>query len=196
MNHVRIGIAASLLTCVPSIAYAHTGIGVATGLVHGVAHPLSGADHLLAMVAVGILATQLGRRALWALPATFVGLMIGGFVLAASGIALPGVELVIMASVIVLGTVVARAGAMPMIVAVAMVGTFALFHGHAHGAEMPGAVHAGTYLAGFALATALLHGAGIGLTLALRTRAAPRHALVERLAGVAIVLAGIGLLLG
>lgn len=196
MNRVRIGIACSLLTFVPSIAHAHTGAGMATGLAHGFAHPLTGVDHLLAMVAVGILAAQLGGRSLWTLPTTFVGVMIGGFLLAASGVALPGVELAIMASVIVLGALVARARAMPIIAAVAMVGTFALFHGHAHGAEMPGAAHAATYLAGFAIATALLHGAGVALTLALRTHVSARHALVERLAGAAIALVGIGLLLG
>ncbi|MGH7445593.1 MAG: HupE/UreJ family protein, partial [Longimicrobiales bacterium] len=149
MSHVRTGLVVSLLTVIPSIAHAHTGMGASTGLIHGFAHPLAGADHLLAMVAVGIFAAQRGGRALWALPATFVGVMIAGFLLARGGIAMPGVEPVILASLLALGLLLAGAVRLPPLAAATTVGAFAIFHGLAHGAEMPAGNMALSFSAGF-----------------------------------------------
>ncbi|TCO72012.1 HupE/UreJ family protein [Rhodovulum euryhalinum] len=152
----------------------------------GFSHPMFGADHILAMVAVGLWAVTLGGRALWALPAAFVGAMSLGFGLALAGAPLPMVEPMILASVLVLGVLVALAVRLPLAAGAAVVGALALFHGHAHGAEMGGAA-ALAYLGGFALATALLHGAGVLGGWALARFGGP---LVARGAGV--LVAGLG----
>jgi len=148
------------LTLMPAMAYAHPGHGT-SGLVSGLSHPLFGLDHLLAMVAVGLCAAKLGGAARWLLPMLFVGVMVLGGGLAIAGMHLPGVELGIVASVIVLGMllIVARSGA--TLPAALLVSGFALFHGYAHGAEMPAAAGAATYAFGFALATAGLHAFGL-----------------------------------
>lgn len=187
----------ALLTalCAASIAApaaAHTGHGL-DGLAAGFLHPLHGVDHLLAMVAVGAWAAQQGGRAVWALPAAFVGVMAAGGLLGSSGLALAGAESVILASVLVLGAVVAAAAKLPLRVAAPVVGAFALFHGVAHGAELPEAANAPAYAAGFAAATALLHAAGIALAFAL-SGAKPRLAL--RALGAAQVGAGVLLAAG
>ncbi|MDO5612515.1 MAG: HupE/UreJ family protein [Paracoccus sp. (in: a-proteobacteria)] len=168
----------------PQVALAHPGHDAGT-LAAGIAHPLGGADHVLAMVALGVLAAQLGGRAVWQLPATFVGAMLAGGVAGAAGLPFAGVEPVILASVIVLGVLVALALRLPMAVLLAAVAVFGAAHGWAHGAEGP-ATGLLAYAAGFALATALLHGAGIAAA-----RLAP--ALVLRLAGAATGLAGAAL---
>jgi len=137
--------------------------GSAAGLLSGLAHPVSGADHVLAMVAVGLWGAQLGLPALWLLPVTFPLLMaIGGF-LGLVGIPLPGVEVGIALSAIVLGLAVALAVRPPFWVAAAMVGVFAIFHGHAHGTELPVGESGLLYSLGFVVATGMLHAAGIGL---------------------------------
>jgi len=130
-------IAAAALVMFPDVALAHTGDGAACGLTHGFMHPLGVLDHVLAMVAVGLYATMIGGRALWSVPATFVGAMALGGALGASGIVAPFVEIGIAMSVIVLGLAVALRVSLPTIVVMALVGVFAIFHGHAHGAEMP-----------------------------------------------------------
>ncbi len=139
---------AAALTLVPTAAFAH---------------PLGGLDHILAMVTVGIFAWQLGGRALWLVPASFVAAMMLGGALAIAGVPVPMVETGIAASVIVLGATVALGIKAPVAIAMGLVGLFAIFHGHAHGSEMPLDAGAGTYAAGFMLATALLHMAGIAL---------------------------------
>lgn len=153
-------IAAALL---PSVALAHPGHSHDDGqFLHGLTHPFGGADHLLAMVALGLLATQLGARAVWALPLTFVAAMLAGGALWAGGLALPVVEPMILASVVILGVMVAMALRPPLLAALPMVAVFGAAHGWAHGAEGP-ASGLLPYAAGFALASLALHLAGIGL---------------------------------
>jgi urease accessory protein len=129
---------ASLALCLaPTAALAHTGIGNTSGFMHGFMHPLSGLDHQLAMILVGLFAYQLGGRALWLIPLTFVSLMaVGGF-LGATAVPIASVDVCIALSVIVLGIFVAFGVKAPVAVAMAVVGLFAIFHGHAHGSEMP-----------------------------------------------------------
>ena len=174
-------------------ALAHTGHGDAHGFVAGFLHPVGGLDHVLAMVAVGLFAAHLGGRALWAVPATFVALMAVGGALGMNGVAVPFVETGIALSVVVFGLVLAMGLALPIGLAMGLVGFFAIFHGHAHGAEMPADVSGATYAAGFLLATAALHAAGVGLGL-LAGRLASRQAI--RIGGGAMTLAGVGLLAG
>src|SRR5262245_42189003 len=174
-------------------ALAHTGIGAHShGFAAGFLHPLIGLDHLLAMVGVGVWAAQLGRRATWLVPVAFVAVMIAGAGLALSGIAMPMVEFGIAGSVLVIGALIAFGTRLPVGVALGLVGLFALFHGHAHGTELPGFAHPVAYGAGFVAATALLHGVGIGVARAVRRHAAK---LPFRAAGAAMALVGGGLLL-
>ena len=175
-------------------AFAHTGIGAHShGFAAGFLHPLMGLDHLLAMVGVGVWAAQLGKRATWLVPAAFVAVMIAGSGLALSGVAMPMVELGIAGSVLVIGALIAFGARMPLALAMGLAGLFALFHGHAHGTELPGFAHPAAYGVGFVIATALLHGAGVGIALAVRQHAAK---LPFRVAGAAMALVGGGLLLG
>jgi urease accessory protein len=186
--------AAIALTLVPTAALAHPGIGDAHGFVQGFAHPLGGLDHVLAMVTVGIFAWQLGGRALWLVPATFVLAMATGGALAMLGIPVPLVELGIALSVIVLGAVVALGVKAPLAIAMGLVGLFAIFHGHAHGTEMPLDASGGAYGAGFVLATALLHVAGIALGVAIGRIGDADGRAAYRLGGAFVVLAGVALL--
>ena len=158
----------------------------------GFTHPVFGADHVLAMLCVGLWAALLGGRALWHLPVGFVAAMGLGFGLALFGIGLPFVEPAILASVLVLGVLVALAVRLPARGAVAVVAAFGLFHGHAHGAEIGAATAAG-YLAGFALATMALHLAGLTLGLALSRLHLIR---LTRGAGGLVALAGAWLAIG
>jgi urease accessory protein len=175
-------------------ALAHTGIGAhGHGFAAGFAHPLMGLDHMLAMLGIGIWAAQLGGRATWLVPGAFVAVMMGGAALALSGVALPMVELGIAGSVLVIGGLIAFGARMPIALAMTLAGAFALFHGFAHGSELPGFAHPAAYGAGFVAATALLLGAGIGLAVVAR-----RHAsrLPFRFAGAAMAAIGGGLLIG
>lgn len=166
-----------LIALHPTVADAHTGIGPAAGLIHGLAHPLGGPDHLLVMVAVGLWAAQRGGRALWALPGTFVSAMVVGGALGMIGLPLPGVEGAIAASVLVFGAVVAMAASPPLSLAVAVVAVAATFHGYAHAAEMPAAATGVGYAFGFAFATALLHASGVLVAFgATRRHIAHAHA--------------------
>lgn len=174
-------------------AYAHTGAHLSFSFGSGFLHPLHGLDHLLAMFAVGLLAAQLGGRAIWLVPGAFVAMMIAGALLGMSGVEIPGVELGILLSAIAIALPVALAFGMPAPAAMAYVGVFALFHGAAHGAELPVAADAWPYVAGFALATALLHTAGIAVGLACGRATAGQGTLALRAAGGLVVLAGFGL---
>ncbi|MCG7505976.1 HupE/UreJ family protein [Mesorhizobium retamae] len=176
-----------------SPAFAHLNPAEHGSFAAGFSHPLSGSDHILAMVAIGLWAAMLGGRALLLVPTAFVGMMLLGFVAGLSGVPLPFVEPMILASVVVLGLLVALALPLPAAVGAVIAGFFAFFHGHAHGAEIGTAAFA-SYAAGFALATALLHGAGILIGLGLgRLGARDKTLVAVRLAGGATALAGIAL---
>ena len=176
------------LAAAPALAHPDHG---AASLASGLAHPLGGLDHLLAMLAVGLFAARQPGDARWMLPTGFVLAMLAGAALSAAGIALPTVEAAIAASVLVLGVLIARLARLPLTAALPLVATFALFHGHAHHAEM-GAGPALAYTLGFALATAALHLAGLGLARQLPHTRAGRLAL--RVGGGAIAGAGVVLL--
>ena len=180
------------LALLPGAAFAHTGAGHAHGFVQGFAHPIGGLDHLLAMVAVGLFAAYLGGRALWLVPATFVGVMALGGLLGVSGAALPYVELGIALSVVVLGLLVALRWNFPVAGAMAIAGVFAVFHGYAHGTELPENASGLAYGIGFMIATAVLHLAGIaiGLGFASRGTGSLGRRLVQT-GGGAIALAGV-----
>jgi len=137
----------------PGIALAHTGAGQTTGFMYGFGHPIGGADHMLAMVAVGLWAAQIGGRALWIVPGTFVGVMLIGGILGFTGIPVPFVEEGILVSILILGILIVGAFKLPLAYSSMIVGLFAVFHGHAHGAEMPETLSAAWYAVGFALAT-------------------------------------------
>jgi urease accessory protein len=162
MHRLLAAVAALLLST--TLAQAHPG-GAAHDLVHGFMHPIGGLDHVLAMVAVGLLAAQLGGRALWLVPGAFVMVMALAAAFGAVGVTPPKVEIGIAASVLVLGAAVALPLGMPAGLAAAIVGVFAIFHGVAHGAEMPRTMSGLNYGIGFVAATALLHGVGIGIGL-------------------------------
>lgn len=166
----------------------------------GFTHPISGVDHVLAMIAVGLWAALLtqstDQRALWLVPLTFAGTMLAGFAAAMTGLTLPFVEPVILASVVVIGLMAASALKPPVAGAMAMVGFFAFFHGHAHGGEI-GTAGAWSYAAGFAVATALLHAGGVmaGLSLGAAFGSATGR-LATRGAGALTALGGLWLALG
>jgi urease accessory protein len=186
---------AALGALAPTAAMAHTGVGDAGGFAHGFWHPITGLDHVLAMVLVGMLAWQLGGRAFWLVPATFVLVMAIGGGLGVAGIAVPMVELGIALSVVVLGAAVALGIRAPVAVAMAIAGLFAIFHGHAHGAEMPGDASGLAYGVGFMIATALLHLGGLGLGCLIGA-AGDRYGLVVRSAGGLAAIAGLAILTG
>jgi len=175
-----------------SPAFAHLDPVAHGSLGAGFSHPLTGADHLLAMVAVGLWASLIGGRALWAVPAAFVAAMSVGFLAALGGLGLPFVEPVIAASVVVIGLLAMVALQVPAAVGMAVVGFFALFHGYAHGLELGGASGL-SFMAGFAAATALLHGAGVALGLGLGGRAGR---IAARIAGGLAALGGLWLVAG
>lgn len=147
----------------PAQALAHVQTGGAGGLVAGLVHPMSGLDHVLAMVAVGLWGAQLGAPAIWMLPVAFPLVMACGGMLALAGVPLPGVEIGIAASALLLGVAVMLELRLPIAVASAVVAVFAVFHGHAHGAEVAPGHDALLYSMGFVIGTGTLHAAGIGI---------------------------------
>jgi urease accessory protein len=157
-----------LLTVLAAPAMAHTGEGVAGGFASGFLHPIAGWDHVIAMVAVGLWGAFLGRPAVWLLPVVFPLVMAFGGALGVVGVPLPGVEVGIALSAIVLGAMVALAARPPLWVAAVIVGAFAIFHGHAHGTELPSAANPIAYSLGFVMATGTLHATGIALSLVTR----------------------------
>ena len=183
----------AVLCLLPQVALAHPAGGEPAGFTAGLAHPFGGADHLLAMVAVGLWAGQLGGRAVVAIPSSFIGLMVFGGVIASHGQPLPGVEHAIAASVLVLGVAIAAAARLPWSWAALVVGIFAVCHGHAHGAEMPSTAGRIAFIGGFVVATATLLAAGIGIGGLARSLG---RTAVVRLAGAAIGLGGACLVLG
>ena len=191
----RLLVAIALLLA-PSVALAHPGHGEGGSLLGGFIHPFVGIDHLLAMTAVGLFAAHLGGRALWAVPTTFVAVMALGGVFGAAGVSLPFTETAIALSVLVFGFVIFSGMTPPVLAAMALVGIFAIFHGHAHGTEMPVGGSGVVYGIGFMVATTLLHGFGITLGLAIRWfDDVPRRRAMQA-CGVAIALIGAGLTIG
>jgi len=189
LNRLVIASAALLVATVP--AFAHLDPAAHGSFMAGFSHPPFGLDHILVMVAVGLWAATLGGQALVAVPAAFVGTMIVGFAAALSGAPLPFVEPVILASIVFIGLMVALAVSLPVAGMMGIVAFFAFFHGHAHGSEL-GAAGAAQFAMGFALATALLHIAGIGLGLAFG-RGQRESQVLTRLAGATTALAGLWL---
>jgi urease accessory protein len=192
---LALAVLAACTALAPIAAMAHTGVGATGGFAHGFWHPIGGLDHVLAMVLVGMLAWQLGGRALWLVPSAFVAVMAVGGALGIAGVALPMVELGIALSIVVLGAAVAFGLRAPVAVAMAITGLFAVFHGHAHGGEMPADAAGLTYGAGFMLATAALHLCGIGLGLAVGA-IGDRSGLAIRSAGGLAAIVGLAFLTG
>lgn len=171
----------------PALALAHVGVGATHGFLSGLGHPFTGLDHLAAMIAVGLWAAQLGGRALWLVPLSFVSVMALSGLSAVFAVPAPYIESGITLSLLVLGVLIAAAVRLPVLASAAIVGLFAFFHGYAHGAEMPHSAGILTYAAGFVLATASLHLSGIGLAALVR-----QHSQAQwlRFAGAAVVLCG------
>jgi len=178
--------AALALGCSASVQ-AHAGHGVADGFLSGFVHPLLGWDHLVAMVAVGLWGVFLRAPAIWLLPVVFPLVMAFGAALGVLGMPLPAVEVGIALSGVVLGLLVAFSVRMPLAMAAVVVGIFAIFHGHAHGTELPDAVNPFAYALGFVLATGLLHLGGIAFSLLIRW---PVGIWLVRAAGLAVAAVG------
>jgi len=177
---------AAIIIATPALA--HTGGSIAGGLAGGFAHPLFGPDHIVAMVAVGLWGAFLGAPAIWLLPVVFPLVMACGGVIGILGIAIPWVETGIALSAVVLGLMVALGARPPLVIAAVLVGAFAIFHGHAHGAELPAGADAVAFSAGFVVATGMLHVAGIAFGTLARW---PVGRLAVRAAGGAIAIAGV-----
>jgi urease accessory protein len=176
-----------------SAAMAHTGAGTTGGFAAGFMHPILGWDHVVAMVAVGLWGAFLGRPAIWVLPVVFPLVMAFGGALGVIGVPLPAVETGIAASAIVLGCMVALAARPPLWVAAVLVGIFAIFHGHAHGTELPGSANPLAFSLGFVIATGMLHVCGIAFGLLVRW---PQGRVAVRVCGGAIAAIGVGFLTG
>ncbi len=165
-----LALAMALLVGRASAVHAHVQQGQASGFLTRIGHPVSGLDHVLAMIAVGLWGAQLGAPALWLLPVTFPMVMALGGMVGLLGVPLPGVEVGIAASAILLGLAVTSALRPPLAAAVALVGFFGIFHGHVHGTELPAGQSALLYSMGFVMATGCLHGVGIAVGLIHRWR--------------------------
>jgi len=177
----------------PRLAMAHVQGGEAAGFWSGLSHPVSGLDHVLAMISVGLWGAQLGAPAVWVLPVTFPMVMAFGGMLGLLGLSLPGVEIGIALSAIVLGFMIFREARPPLWVAALVVGVFAIFHGHAHGTELPAGQSGLLYSIGFVISTGLLHATGIAIGLVHRWSAGK---LALRAAGVLVAVAGLAFLWG
>jgi urease accessory protein len=192
MRPIRACLRALLLLVVTTIpAFAHTGDpsgGFSGGFLGGFTHPLFGPDHVVAMVAVGLWGAFLGAPPMLVLPVVFPLVMAVGAVLGIVGVPLPVAELAIAASAVVLGLMVASAARPPLSIAATIVGVFAIFHGYAHGAELPAGTDAAAFSIGFVTATGLLHLAGISLGLTVRW---PAGRIGVRGTGAAIACAGL-----
>jgi urease accessory protein len=180
------------ITLVSQSAFAHPG-HIEHSLAGGLSHPLLGVDHILAMLAIGLWAAQLGGRAVWAIPAAFVALMAAGGALGFSGVVLPGVEAGIAASVLALGLLLATAVKVPLSAGIPLAALFAIFHGHAHGTELSAGMSAAPYAAGFMLSTIALNLIGIGLGVTFKRLNAAQ---LLRYSGAAISVCGLLLALG
>lgn len=187
----RLSLATVVLTVTSAPAFAHISATEHGSLAAGLSHPFSGADHMLAMIAVGLWAAQIGGKARLLVPAAFMAMMGAGFLMAMNGLYLPFVEPVILASVTGLGLLVALAVRVPAAAASIVVGGFALFHGYAHGGEL-GASLPLSFALGFMIATAMLHVVGVGLGMLIATR----HQAIARVVGLATAIGGVAVALG
>lgn len=187
-GRIRRGLPPLLAWLCPAAAFAHPRGGEVTGLLAGLSHPVSGLDHVLAMIAVGLWGAQLGAPAVWLLPVTFPMVMAFGGALGLVGVKLPGIEVGIALSAIGLGAAVLFEARPKLWIAAALVGFFAIFHGHAHGTELPAGANGVLYSIGFVVATGLLHATGIGIGLVHRW---PTGQKALRLAGAVVALAGL-----
>ncbi len=176
-----------LLTFLSSPAYAHITMTDSNGVIHGLSHPFSGLDHLCAMIAIGLWSKQIGGRALWLLPLAFVSVMTLGGLFGMDGFHLPFAETGILLSLLVLGGLIATATSLPLFASFTLVALFALFHGYAHGIEMPHDTAGFGYASGMILSTALLHVTGIGMATLLGKFNRPQEI---RLSGAMIALLG------
>jgi urease accessory protein len=193
MRQMQKATLAAILLVLAGAAVAHEGGGIAGGFSSGFMHPVLGWDHVVAMVAVGLWGAFLGRPAIWLLPIVFPMVMAFGGAIGLSGLHLPAVETGIALSAIVLGAVVALALRPPIWVAAAIVGSFAVFHGYAHGVELPRAADPPAYSLGFVIATGMLHLVGIAIGLVVRW---PAGKGTVRAVGAAIAMAGVAFLTG
>lgn len=192
MHNRNSAVLAVILALISAPASAHL-LGMhGAGFESGVTHPFTGLDHLLAMLAVGIWAAQQGGRALWTIPLAFVGMMSLGGMLALTGMQMPMVETGIATSLLVLGLLVAFSARLPLAAGATLTGLFALFHGYAHGIEIPLAASPAAYAVGFIAATSALHGLGIALGKYMKLRALPWL----QLSGTAVAATGVWLMLG
>ncbi len=189
-------VSAMLLLALPAVAMAHTGAGATHGFAHGFGHPISGIDHIAAMVLVGALGWQIGGSARWLLPTTFVLCMALGGVAGVSGLALPLVEIGIASSIIVLGLMIAFSWKASIVLTMAIVGAGAIFHGYAHGLEMPESAGGLQYALGFMMATTLLHIGGLVIGLVLVRSSRRGGVPLLRTAGALAALLGVGILAG
>ena len=188
LGYVRPLIATLFLLASAPSAFAHPLKGEATGFLTGFRHPISGLDHVLAMVAVGLWGAQLGAPAVWLLPVAFPLVMAFGGMLGLMGVPIPGIEYGIAASAILLGAAVMFEVRPPLAVAALLVGFFAIFHGHAHGAELPPGQSAMLYSIGFVIATGCLHAVGIGIGTVHRWSWGQKFL---RVAGALVALGGV-----
>lgn len=178
---------AAVLALLPALAGAHEEAGQAAGLLAGLVHPVSGLDHVLAMIAVGLWGAVLGAPAIWLLPVAFPLVMAFGGLMGLLGVPVPAVEIGIAGSALALGMLVMVEARPPVWVAALIVALFAIFHGHAHGRELPEGASALLYSLGFVVATGLLH--GVGILLGVTRRWAPGRRWV-RIAGAGVAMAG------
>lgn len=193
MSRIQSILITIILATASCVANAHEGSGITGGFTSGMLHPVLGWDHVVAMVAVGLWGAFLGNPAIWVLPVVFPLVMAFGGALGVIGIPLPAVETGIAASAIVLGAMVAAAARPPIWIAAVLVGAFAIFHGHAHGTELPNSANPLAYSLGFVISTGLLHLAGIAFGLLTRW---PAGTFAVRAGGGVISLVGIGFLTG
>jgi len=191
MDRIFLALLVAALVLWPRMALAHIQGGEAGGFWSGLGHPVSGLDHVLAMISVGLWGAQLGAPAVWALPVTFPMVMAFGGMLGLMGLALPGVEIGIALSAVVLGLMIFREAQPPLWVAAVIVGVFAIFHGHAHGTELPAGQSGFLYSIGFVIATGLLHATGIAIGLIHRWSAGK---MALRAAGALVAVAGLAFL--
>lgn len=192
-NKLLFAALAALVAMGPASALAHSGGGVAGGFISGFVHPILGWDHVVAMVAVGLWGAFLGAPAIWLLPVVFPLVMAFGAVLGILGVPVPAVEIGIAGSAVVLGLLILFKVRMPLALSAAIVAAFAIFHGYAHGTELPEAATPAAYAVGFVIATGLLHLAGIAFGLLVRW---PRGVYAVQAGGGVISLVGLAFLAG
>ena len=193
MRPFHTSVVAAVLMMSAGVASAHVGAGLTGGFTSGFMHPVLGLDHVAAMVAVGLWGAFLGSPAIWILPVVFPLVMAFGGALGIIGIPVPAVETGIAASAIILGAMVTFAVRPPIWVAAVIVGAFAIFHGHAHGTELPGSANPLAFSLGFVIATGLLHLSGIAFGLLVRW---PIGKIAVQAGGGIVAMAGIGFLTG